>query len=456
MSFWTLDRVAEALGSGPSGGAELRGVSTDTRTIEPGSLFVALRGERFDAHAFLADAVQAGAVALVVAADHDGMLPDVPTWRVPDTLVALADLARFRRRAWTGRLVAVAGSNGKTTTKELIRAALATCHRVHATAGNLNNRIGVPLTLLALEDDAAVAVIEAGTNEPGEVAILRDICEPDVSVVTSIGEEHLEGLGDLEGVLREEIEIARGVRVLIAPFAHPEVAAAGAALAGRVVVAGLDGGDLRAERWSIAPDGMGLIVVDGVEVRPPIRGEHNLRNCMLALAVAREFGVSMADAALGIAGMPLPGMRTSWERIGGLTLINDAYNANPPSVRAALALLRNADGGRQRVAVLGSMLELGEASARLHEEMAALALSSGFDVVAGVGLFAEPLRSAAAGGAETDVGPEGPLVLVADDVESLWPRLRGSLAGDAVLLLKGSRGVRLERLVPHLISWATH
>jgi hypothetical protein len=194
-------------------------------------------------------------------------------------------------------VIAVAGSNGKTSTKDLLAAALGSVLDVHASKGNLNNQIGVPLTLLALRDEADVAVVEMGTNMPGEVALLRAIGEPDVAVVTSIGEEHLEGLGDLAGVLREEAAIFEGAAVGITPASQPEVAAAARGKAGRVVSAGLDAGDVRASRWEIAPDGLGVILIDGVEVRPPLRGAHNLRNTMLALAAARECGVSVADAA---------------------------------------------------------------------------------------------------------------------------------------------------------------
>ncbi len=447
MTHWTLDQVADALGAGPRGPGVLSAVSTDSRTMPAGALFVALRGERFDAHDFLPEAVAAGAAALVVEDSSRAAALGVPVYAVPDSLVALGALGRYRRRAWGKPVIAIAGSNGKTTTKDLTAAALRARFVVHATTGNLNNRIGVPQTLLALPDEADLAVIEVGTNIPGEVAILRDICEPDVAVITSIGEEHLEGLVDLAGVLREEIEIARGVELLIAPDAHPEVAEAARPLAPRTIVAGLDGGDLRADRWSVAPDGMGTVVIRGVEIAPPVRGAHNLRNTMLAIAVADHFGVPTDAAAGAIRAMPQPRMRVAWETIGALTVINDAYNANPPSVRAALDLLCGMDTGRQRVAVLGSMLELGDAAPRLHAELARQALARGVDLVAGVGLFADALDGVDTGDRER--------VVVAADAESVWPLLQPRLSPDAVILLKGSRGVRLERLLPLLTAWAT-
>ena len=207
--FWTLDRIAAALeghtsGSHPRGPASLSGITTDTRKIGKGNVFVALKGERFDGHDYLEDAVRDGASALVVSRAPRLNSLGVPVYEVRDTLVALGALARYWRRAWGKTIIGVAGSNGKTSTKDLIRAALGRSYSVHATTGNLNNRIGVPLSLLSLQPDAELAVIELGTSLPGEVAILRDIAEPDIALVTSIAEEHLEGLGDLAGVLREE------------------------------------------------------------------------------------------------------------------------------------------------------------------------------------------------------------------------------------------------------------
>jgi UDP-N-acetylmuramoyl-tripeptide--D-alanyl-D-alanine ligase len=449
--FWTLDRIAAALadqavGKLPRGPAELSGVTTDTRKIGKGNVFVALRGERFDGHDYLRDAVRDGASALVVSRAPKVDTLGVPIFEVSDTLVALGALARYWRRAWGKTIVGVAGSNGKTSTKDLLRAALSRSYNVHATTGNLNNRVGVPLTLLALPPEAELAVIELGTSLPGEVAILREIAEPDIALVTSIAEEHLEGLGDLAGVLREEAAVYEGVDVAIAPSAQAEIAAAARGKAKRVIVAGLDdNADLKPDRWEIGPDGLGVIEIAGVTVRPPVRGLHNLRNAMLALAVARECGVSYEDTAAGIAGMPQPKMRSAWEQVGDVTLINDAYNANPGSTRAAIELLRGTGSGRQRVIVLGTMRELGAASEQCHADIAGLALASGADIVAGIGEFAPALEKQ----------NERERVITAPDVEDLWPRLEARLQRNAIILLKASRGVQLERLVPHLTTWAT-
>jgi UDP-N-acetylmuramoyl-tripeptide--D-alanyl-D-alanine ligase len=449
--FWTLDRIAAALeshstGSVPRGSAEIKSITTDTRKIAKGDVFLALKGERFDGHDYLRDAVRDGASALIVSRVPKLNTLGVPLYEVGDTLVALGALANYWRRAWGKTIIGVAGSNGKTSTKDLLKASLGRSFTVHATSGNLNNRIGVPLTLLSLPADADLAVIELGTSLPGEVAILRDIAEPDISLVTSIAEEHLEGLGDLAGVLREEAAVYDGVAVAIAPSAQPEIADAAKARAKRVVVAGLDPtASLKPDRWEIGPDGLGTIEIGGATIRPPVRGLHNLRNAMLAIAVARECGVSFEDAAQGIAAMPQPKMRVAWEQVGNVTLINDAYNANPGSTRAAIELLQGTGTGRQRVIVLGTMRELGAASAQCHADIAGLALASGADIVAGIGEFAPALEM------QKDTGR----VITAPDVEDLWPLLQRKLDRDAIILLKASRGVQLERLVPHLTTWAT-
>lgn len=450
MSFWTLDKVAAALGTTsearfPRGSlGPVSGITTDSRNVSEGQLFVALIGEKFDGHDFIQSCVEKGAVAVVVS-KTPAKDPGVPVFVVRDTLIALGQLASVWRRAWGGPVVMVAGSNGKTTTKDIIRAALGRTMSVHATTGNLNNRIGVPLTILAIPPECEIAVVEAGTNIPGEVAILRAIIDPDISVVTSIGEEHLEGLGDLDGVLREEASAFDGVRIAIAPSSQPEIGAAARDRAGEVITAGLDSGDVKPDSWSMSAEGEGTIVLGDITMRPPLRGIHNLQNTMLAIAVSRTCGVSDETAASGIEAMPLPRMRSAWEKIGKATLINDAYNANPGSTRAAIELLKSIGAGRQRVLVLGTMRELGDASDRCHDDIARLALESGADLIGGVGEYAKSFARVA--GADSRV-------VASDTVAELWPRLEPRMQPDAVILLKASRGVQLEQLVPHLTNWA--
>ena len=452
-TFWTFDRAADALEPHavsplPRGPRPLGRVWSDTRSLQRGDLFVALAGEKFDAHDFLRDAVRDGAAAVVVSRLDGTKGLGVPVYHVDDTRAALGLLGRYRRRAWNGPVVGVVGTNGKTSTKELIRAALDSRLEVHATHLNLNNLIGVPQTLLASPDHADVAVIEMGTNQPGEIATLRAIAEANIIVVTSIAEEHLEGLGDLGGVMREEMAACDGVELAIVPANQPDVVAEAEKRARHVLPAGLDRAPV--EKWSLDAEGRGRMIAGGIEVTVPLRGVHNLRNATLALAVADRLGISIEDAAHGIARMTLPPMRSAVEQIGRVLLINDAYNSNPGSARAAIELLKHAGGpesaGRQRVAVLGTMLELGPTTPALHDEIARLAVAAGVDLIAGVGEFGAALER---------VGAPADRVITAADAEAVWPKLSSRLQPDAIILLKGSRGVRLERLVPLVTSWAT-
>jgi UDP-N-acetylmuramoyl-tripeptide--D-alanyl-D-alanine ligase len=449
MMHWTLDRIAQALrgelqpGARTGGTVPLGSISTDTRHLAPGDVFVALRGERFDGHDFLSQAVASGASALVVDDPARAAGLGLPALAVADTTRALGALGRWWRETWGGTVVAVAGSNGKTTTKELTRAALATSLDVYSTTGNLNNQVGVPLTLLRMPSTTEIAVVEVGTSVPGEVEILRRIVNPNVAVVTSIGEEHLEGLGSLEGVLNEEAAIYQGVDLAIAPMAQPEIGRAARTRARRVIEAGLDAGDVKPDSWGMNPDGRGWAQFGSGTLTMRVAGAHNLRNAMLALAVARACGVP-DDAALGGIGSVEPlDMRGRWLSSGDLTIINDAYNANPASMREAITLLDSLDGSRPRVLVLGTMRELGPQAPALHDEIAARALSSGVDLVAGIGDFVEPLSSRG-----------GDRAMTAPDVPELWTALAPRLPRNAIVMLKASRGVRLERLVPMLQEWS--
>ena len=446
--FWTMERVAQALGTAPLPALPLAGISTDTRTLRRGDCFVALEGEHHDAHDHLAQAKAAGAAALVVRDATRAVGLGLPTCVVPDTLVALGQLASTWRRAWGGTVVAIAGSNGKTSTKELVRAALGSALPVHATHGNLNNRVGVPLTLLATPAQATIAVVEVGTNTPGEVGMLRAIAAPDIAVVTSIGEEHLEGLGDLQGVLREEADILHDVALAVIPSAHPELEPFARARARQTVRTGLPGtgtADLVPTEWGLDPDGCPWLLFEGVRCTLPLRGAHQAANAMLALAVARACGVATEVAARGMAAMPVPSMRGAWEPIGSAVLLNDAYNANPASMRAALALLAAVGAGRQRVAILGTMRELGAQSEAQHRAVARAALDSPADLLVGIGEFA---RAFAAEGTDARV-------VTSETLDAVWPLLEPRLAAGALILLKASRGTQLERLVPQLTTWAS-
>jgi UDP-N-acetylmuramoyl-tripeptide--D-alanyl-D-alanine ligase len=457
-SRWTTDEVTRALGVAPERGprdAVFGGVSTDSRALGAGELFVALTGERFDAHTMLGAAAGAGATGAVVSR-IPGDAPDgLSYFVVPDTLTALAWLGRHRRRSLGGRVVAVAGSNGKTTTKDIVKAVLSARFRVHATEGNLNNQIGLPLTLLGAPDDAEALVLEVGTNTPGEIAILTSIAEPHDALITSIGEEHLEKLVDVEGVLIEETSLLVGLPpdgVALVAEEPAELAARAAKLVGphRLRTAGLSpASDLHPEGGAagveMLPDGRTRWRWEGHEVELPLRGRHNVRNALLALGLAREWGVDPGEAVRALREMPAPKLRGEWKSVGRMRVIADCYNSNPASLTAALDLLTALPSAGARVAVVGTMREMGPRAAELHRRSAdALAgfVGRGVDRIVATGAFVEafsPLADALGGS----------LVLERDPVAA-YDRVAGVLRGDETILLKASRGEALERWLPLL------
>lgn len=454
--YWTRTRVADALGAGPGGDIPFGGISTDTRTLQKGDLFVALKGDNFDAHKFLCEARDAGASGLVVSDASSAVGLGLPVYAVGDTLDALGLLANKWRRVWGRSVIAVAGSNGKTSTKDLLTAALGESFEVHATRGNMNNRVGVPLTLLAVRGSAEIAIVEIGTSSPGEVGILRDIVQPDMAVLTSIGEEHLEGLTDMAGVVREECEVFRGVTLAVLPARYPEAVAVARLHARAVRTTALSEesttADIVPDSWVLDGEGRAELHFRGESVVLPLSGVHQAENAMLAIATAEACGASVAAAVKGLAAASVAPMRGSWERAGNLLVINDAYNANPPSMIAALDLFDAVEpeggergGTRQKVAVLGTMREMGESSAGVHGQVAHRALASKADLIVAVGDFVDAFRKLA---------PGDPRILYAAGPDEAWQELEPRLAVDAVVLLKASRGVRLERMLPSLLSWA--
>lgn len=454
--FWTDAEVRRALGL--EGSAEVQafaGVSTDTRKIGQGDLFVALKGERFDGHEFLGAAAEAGATGAVVS-DPAATAPEGMTlYTVEDTLVGLGRLAAHRRDRIPAHFIGVVGSNGKTTTKELIRSVLSARYRTHATEGNLNNQVGVPLTLLSIPDGVEAVVVEMGTDRPGEIAALTRIVRPDLIAITSIGEEHLELLGDLAGVLEEEVSVLEGLpeegKAFVAeePDTLPRRARE---LIGRrrVRIAGLrEGADLRPDGGDraihVLEDGSTLWRWRGLDVRLPIPGRFNVRNALLALGIGTELGVHAQAAVKGISEVKLPKLRGEWVQHGGLRVLADCYNANPPSVAAAIDLLASLPNRGRRVAVLGTMRELGPTSDALHAASAdriAKLVGDRIDMVVATGDFVPAFERHRA-----RLGEQ--LVVESDPVEA-YERVRGALRDTDTILLKASRGDALERWLPLL------
>ena len=435
---------------------EPQAICTDSRQLAAGQLFVPLVGERFDGHAFLPAALEAGAVALLAQAEQlppaalAAVAGSVPLWLVPDTLLAYQQLACLWRRQLPAAVVAVTGSAGKTTTRELIRAVLAPLGEVGASSGNENNDVGVPLTLLKATPDQAAVVVEMGMRGLGEIERLSRCACPDVAVITNIGTAHIGRLGSREAIATAKCEITAGLRpdgVVVIPAGDPLLDGALARVwAGRVVRIALAGEGHEAQADLVGQlDGAGGILklageeLAGVEVAMPLEGVHHARNLLLALAVARELGLEPARwQPLEVA---LPGGRSRRLVLGGVRLLDETYNASPEAVLASLELLARQPG--RRFAVLGTMLELGDQSLALHREVAARALSLGLDglVVVDGGPEGEAMLAAAQGLARlerVDTPAEAAVAL------GQW------LEPGDVLLLKASRGVALEQLIPLL------
>ena len=443
----TLRQLLDAWGT-PQGGsfepdALVGRVCTDSRQLQAGDFFVPLVGERFDGHHFLAQLPEHKVQAAVVSRSWTEPLPSgLLHWRVDDTLLAYQQLALLHRRALAKPLVAVTGSAGKTTTRELIRAALAPLGAIQASEGNNNNDVGVPLTVLGASAADAALVIEMGMRGPGEIERLSRCTEPDLAVITNIGTAHIGRLGSREAIAAAKCEITAGLHpngIVVIPAGDPLLESALAAVwSGRVLRVRL-ADDPEADSDLIGAMDGDQLLIDADRFPLQLEGRHNARNLLLAVAVADQLGVSRT--ALQSMQVTVPGGRNRRFQRGGLALLDETYNASPEAVLAALELLAVQPG--RRFAVLGTMLELGERSLELHREVAARAVQLGLDGLVLVDAGAE-------GKAMAQVAASLPnLQLVASPEDAAAPLAAWLEAGD-VVLLKASRGVALERLIPLL------
>ncbi len=445
---FTAAEVLEALDrtAGPSD-VRFSSVSTDTRTMRRGALFVALAGEHSDGFQYLTAAVEAGARGAIVPSGRELPPLDLHFFPVPDTREALGRLAAYHRQRASARVVAITGSSGKTTVKEMVRHAIGGVGRVHATRGNENNQIGLPLSILSAPSEAEVWVLELGSNAPGEIARLADIARPHDAVVTTVGPAHLEGFGDEAGVLREKLALVEAaaasgsVVVGERPLTLPRGARR---LRPDTRVAGLGPeADFTPDRYE---SGATRVAFERGQVRYRIAagGEHMLRDALIAAAVAEALGIEAAAAAGGLAGFEPLHMRGGVRQLGSLTVIDDSYNANPESFQAAIDYCTSSFPDRPLAAIVGSMLELGDRSRSAHLEVARLLVRTGFLTVAATGEFADAFQT---------IGPtaNGTHVVVAENPEDAWEPLVEALAGDEVVLVKGSRGAHLERIVERLV-----
>ncbi len=448
------DQVLKATGGRkvrPAGASAFGAVCTDTRALQSGCLFVALVGERFDAHDFLHKAIEGGAGGALVQAGRP--LPAVPEgfglYEVEDTLRGLGALARFHRFRFRIPLGAVGGSNGKTTTKEMVAAILETRGPALRTEGNFNNEVGLPLTLFRLEPRHVAAVVELGMNHPGEMTRLAQISHPDAAVLTVIQPEHLEHLGSLEGVAKAEAELFCALgsdAIAVVNLDEPLIVAEAAGLTCRTLTFGrAEGADV--QLLSVEQRGRDGLVAQIREggrthaVTLHFLGEHNAHNATAAFALGRALGYSAEACVKGLGhARPYARRLNLLDAPGGFTVLDDCYNANTLSVLAALDTARDlarAQGGRC-VAVLGDMLELGPGELDEHRRVGEHAAKTA-EVLALFGPRSRATRDAALRGAHFE-----------DDVTALVAWLRPQLREGDVVLVKGSRGMKLERVVEAL------
>jgi UDP-N-acetylmuramoyl-tripeptide--D-alanyl-D-alanine ligase len=426
-------------------------VSIDSRTIESGDLFIAIHGDVFDGHDFAAAAAGKGACCIIAERPVD-MPGDAkpPVLLVDDTLAALGKLAAWYRRRLKAKVIAITGSAGKTTTRQMLSHVLSRFHRCRQAQKSFNNHIGVPLTILSAEAEDEFLVLELGTNHPGEIAYLTHLSKPDAAAITLIGPAHLEGFGTLANILREKASIAEGLAAggtLYANGDQPElVDYLKKTYDVRVITSGTVGGcDIIGTQLNTnGPSGS--LVIDGVTVSVPLPGVANLRNCLTVWSICRDCNISLSDFAEAVTTIPPVAMRLEVQTIGPVTVLNDCYNANPASMANALNCLgaMAKEKGARAVFVAGSMGELGEQAAQLHLELGRTAAAAGIELLLACGPFAPQIVTGAK-------QARGDLLMEAyEGTAQLCDNLHKWLQPDDIVLVKGSRSAGLEKAIAQM------
>jgi UDP-N-acetylmuramoyl-tripeptide--D-alanyl-D-alanine ligase len=434
-----------------------QGYSIDSRTIAAGELFFAVRGERLDGHDYIASALERGAAAAVVSRERVAGLPDAVLAAtlliVEDPLQALQALAAHVRRHWGGRLVAITGSAGKTSTKDAVAAALAAQYNVLKSQGNLNNGFGMPLQILRLEPEHEFAVIEMGMNHPGEIAQLARIAAPDWGVITNVGMAHVENFPDGQaGIARAKYELVESLPASGVAFLNCDdryVGQFGRDFAGKAVYFGT--GPCADPQITAIHEGDCLqieLLSEGQELslKLPLLGRHNATNAVAAFSVAREAGVPSTKTIRALEKLTAGDKRGEVLTLGGATIINDSYNSNPEALQSMIQAL-TARPALRRILIAGEMLELGTHAPELHAACGRAAAEAGIDIIVGVRGNAQHLVASA-----TDAGVTGVAAIFLPDAEAAGHWLRENIKLGDVVLVKGSRGVHLERAIAVLTS----
>lgn len=432
---------------------EIEGVSTDTRTLKKGDLFIAIKGPHFDGHEFVQEAVEKGACGVVV---NDIPLTKGREWilQVADTVHALGDIAGLWRKKLNCTVIAVTGSNGKSTTKEMIASALSATRKVIKTEGNFNNLIGLPLQVLCIEADHEVAVLEMGMNAPGEIARLAEIANPDIGLITNVNPAHLEKLHTIENVAKAKGELFKAMRhdgTVIINSEDIWVKRLGDEYLGKKVTFGMQNDcDVRFGRLIMEElsEAQVAFYAKGREyaMHLPVPGTHNVMNALSAIAVGTALGVSVTTMIPCLESFkPIKMRMERIQLLNGVQLINDCYNANPSSMLAALRTVGAAKKAGRFIAVLGEMLELGDAAATRHKELGMNAVANKVSKLFAIGEHAEKIAEGA-----KEKGLNAVNVVVANSVEELCGYLLKEVSTGDCVLVKGSRGMKMERVVEFL------
>ena len=435
------------------------GVSIDSRTTNAGDCFFAIAGENFDGHDYVADAFAKGAVCAVVSKDiEDKKYAGKPILKVHDTVKALGELASQYRRQAGFKVVAITGSAGKTTTRQIVHHALSQRFRVHQSPKSFNNNIGLPLTLLTTEPDCQIVIAELGSNHPGEIAHLTRIANPDIAVVTNVHPAHLEGFGSLQTIIEEKLSISEGLTpdgTLIINADFDELVGACRAKGNEFITFGKsDGADYQGQniRYEAAAS---RFTIDDTQIHLPLPGPGNLENSLAAWAACSQFDMSIDEFAQAVSKLSPVSMRTELLQIGTLMILSDCYNANPASMKNALNILTGLDPTRKRrlVFICGDMAELGTHSEHLHSELGASIAKAKVHLLIAVGKFAKITAGAAktADNRNLDSRRAGPMQIKCfEDTLSVCNNLHEFIKDYDILLVKGSRTARLETVVEKL------
>ncbi len=458
---WTLSQVLLATGGRFVSGrpdAKFRAISTDTRSLEPGDLFLALSGDTFDGENFVEEAVKRGAAGVIVAGPMPTEVP-VPVIQVTDTLQALGDMAAYRRATMHNlQLIAITGSSGKTTVKEMCAAILKEEYNVLKTGGNFNNLIGMPLTLLGIDSRHDVAVIEMGMNRPGEIARMAEISDPDIACIVNVHGAHLAGLGSIDGVAKAKEELFKGGKSW-AKFCVNIDDKRVRAMARRCNQQKITFGRgrnayVRATHVrNLGEEGMLFTLKIGKEkmrIQIPSLGDHSVSNALAAAALSHAVGVEMEQIAKGLTGFQAIDKRMNIEEIGGLKIVNDCYNSNPASMLAAFETVIGMKKEHKCMAVLGDMLELGDASCKAHRRLGETVACKGFNYLLSYGEFSRKVVEGALDASMTM--KQARRVETKDDAVETILNLKslGALNKGDYVLIKGSRGMRMETIIEQL------